>query len=296
MSIVKTNALPAPTFRWLNVNDKEIDIAPDELTPHSLALRDGKTTRIDIKESTQLFVNANDNTFASLILFLEGGSDTRLGIDMNVGSGSDIKVVEVFKDPPKTLAGIRCNVEDSSTLSIVQLYLGSTDTASEIDVTLSGYKSKLVTDIGYLLNDDGKLDINLIARHSGKKTESEINVKGVMNDQSEKIFKGTIDFLCGASGAKGSEKEDVMLLGDKVVNKTVPLILCAEEDVEGEHGASIGRIDDSIMFYMRSRGIDEQTIYDLLARSKISSVIEKIGDEQTTARLDKNLLWGDEVE
>jgi Fe-S cluster assembly scaffold protein SufB len=109
-------------------------------------------------------------------------------------------------------------------------------------------------------------------------------------------LKGTIDFLCGSSGAKGAEKEDVMLLGDKVQNKTVPLLLCAEEDVEGEHGASVGRIDDELMFYMLSRGLDEQTAIDLLARSKISSVISKIDDEQTVKRLDSELLWGESNE
>ena len=40
-----------------------------------------------------------------------------------------------------------------------------------------------------------------------------------------------------AKGAKGDELEDVLLLDDGVQNQTIPLILCAEEDVEGNHGA-----------------------------------------------------------
>ena len=56
-------------------------------------------------------------------------------------------------------------------------------------------------------------------------------------------------------GAKGDEKEDVLLVGDNMVNQTIPLILCAEEDVEGNHGASIGKLDENMLFYAATRGI-----------------------------------------
>lgn len=46
------------------------------------------------------------------------------------------------------------------------------------------------------------------------------------------MFRGTIDFKNGSAGSTGSEQETVLLLGDDVVNRTVPLILCAEENVE----------------------------------------------------------------
>lgn len=62
-------------------------------------------------------------------------------------------------------------------------------------------------------------------------------------------MRGTIDFVHGCVGAKGDEKEDVLLVGDNMVNQTIPLILCAEEDVEGNHGASIGKLDENMLFY-----------------------------------------------
>ena len=64
--------------------------------------------------------------------------------------------------------------------------------------------------------------------------------------QAHKVFRGSIDFKRGASGAKGTESEQVLLLGDDVINQTIPLILCAEEDVEGNHGAAIGELDEEL--------------------------------------------------
>ena len=69
------------------------------------------------------------------------------------------------------------------------------------------------------------------------------------------IRQATIDFQQGCADSTGDEKETVLMLGDDAVNKTVPLILCAEENVVGNHGATIGQLDADTLFYFESRGI-----------------------------------------
>ena len=94
--------------------------------------------------------------------------------------------------------------------------------------------------------------MNYVALHEGKKSVSEIRTNGVLHENARKLFRGTIDFKKGAAGAVGNEKEDVLLLDDDVVNQTIPLILCAEEDVEGNHGATIGKLDEDLVFYLEA--------------------------------------------
>ena len=118
----------------------------------------------------------------------------------------------------------------------------------------------------------------------------------MLDKNSRKTFKGTIDFVGGCAGASGAESEDTLLIGDKTVNKTVPLILCAEEDVEGSHGASIGRVDENHIFYMQSRGLPEEKIIQLMARSKIAQIISTISDEDLRERLNDMLLRGNDNE
>ena len=77
---------------------------------------------------------------------------------------------------------------------------------------------------------------------------------------------GTIDFKNGCAGAKGAEIEEVILRDDGVLNKTIPVILCAEEDVEGSHGATIGRLDEDLIFYMQTRGFEEEEVYRLISK------------------------------
>lgn len=73
---------------------------------------------------------------------------------------------------------------------------------------------------------------------------------GALRDGAKKIFRGTIDFKTGASDSVGNELENVLMLGDDVENKTVPVILCSEENVVGNHGATIGELDEDTMFYL----------------------------------------------
>ena len=129
-----------------------------------------------------------------------------------------------------------------------------------------------------LLQHQQKFDVNLNVRHFGKVTESTIQADGTLMDAAEKIFRGTIDFVRGSADSVGAETEQVLLLGDDVVNKTIPVILCAEENVQGSHGAAIGELDEETLFYFGARGMDRTQAENTMARAKLEAKIQKIGD------------------
>ena len=108
---------------------------------------------------------------------------------------------------------------------MVHIFLGGGKIYQGCQTELLGNESSLQSDIGYLLQDDQRLDMNYVALHEGKRTNSEINASGVLKDASSKLFRGTIDFQHGSAESVGAEKEDVLLMGDDVVNQTIPLIL-----------------------------------------------------------------------
>ena len=145
-------------------------------------------------------------------------------------------------------------------------------------MTLEGRESSFEANVCYRLKDTEKYDLNCEAVHEGKRTQSAIAASGVLADKASKLMRGTIDFRTGCSGSVGNESEDVLLLSEEVRNQSVPVILCSEEDVVGNHGASIGRPDEDMLFYMETRGVDEETACEMLAQAKIDSVIRKIPD------------------
>lgn len=130
----------------------------------------------------------------------------------------------------------------------LKLELGAGKVYAGCLTELEGKKSAFDAKIGYYTSVNQKLDMNYTVRHRGKKTESMMEVSGVLPGRFLKLFRGTIDFVPGCAGAKGTEREEVLLLGDDIVNQTIPLILCAEEDVEGNHGSFDGRSGRCTLF------------------------------------------------
>lgn len=166
--------------------------------------------------------------------------------------------------------------ETEGGFTLIQLVVGGDESYYGCFAGLQGHKATFENRIAYLLSGADKLDMNYDIDHTGTKTVSDVLVSGVMRDASKKLFRGTIDFHRGCAGAKGSELEDVLLMDEAVRNQTIPVILCDEEDVEGSHGASIGKLDEKMMFYMKSRGIPEEGIYEMMAKAKIDSIVNEI--------------------
>ena len=131
----------------------------------------------------------------------------------------------------------------------------------------------------YVVKGESFLDMNQVALQTGKSSESRFSVDGVLLEKAKKTWRGTIDFKKGCADSVGDEQEDVLLLSPDVVNKSLPVILCDEEAVEGRHGCSIGKVDMEKFFYMQSRGVYEKTARELLTKAKVSKVSRFIPDE-----------------
>ena len=212
-----------------------------------------------------------------------GANDIRI----KTGKNAKLSLVEVFQleEGSNFVDSIGGKYQEKSGLKLIQVKSGDGNMALACCSELLGYKRYLDIDTGYLVRGEDKLDINYLARHTGKKTDSKINVSGVLRDKADKTFRGTIDFIKGCKDATGDEREDVLLMDEGVHNNTVPLILCAEEDVEGAHGASIGKISEEVITYMESRGIPEADINEPMAKSRIDAVIGRIPDDVTKEKL-----------
>ena len=293
MEKIILNKLPVPTFGWLKVNSAERDSAAFGSGEEREILLDSNARAEITGGRAKLMINAEENSRSTAVIYISGSEGKTVSVQVNAAEGAEVKLVEVYENSGAAIGDVKAEIAENAAFELVQLHLGGEDTLTDIRADLAGRSSRFKADIGYLLGGSDKLDINLVASHAGKKSDSEIAVKGVMGGKSEKIFRGTIDFLNGSSGAKGTENEEVLLMDETVRNRTVPLILCAEEDVEGAHGASIGRIDDEQVFYMQSRGIPTDKIYELMAKARIGQIVAKIGDEDTVRRVNAVIHGGE---
>lgn len=171
-------------------------------------------------------------------------------------------------------------------IDLINVIISGRENDDACRFALKGDKAHAEIHTGYSAAKDHQIDFNYYIPHLGKKTTCNIEANGVLRDTARKIFRGTIDFQRGSAGAVGAERENVLLIDDTVSNQTLPVILCSEEDVEGTHGASIGKLDDALLFYLQSRGLSTEQVYEMMAAARISAVVSLIPDQETKEELD----------
>jgi len=177
-------------------------------------------------------------------------------------------------------------IKDSGILNLITIELGSKVTAVNYTNYLYGENSSANLNSIYLGDGERKLDLNYTMIHKGRRSVSNIESKGALKDSSVKVFRGNLEFLKGAKKSKGSESEYTTLLSPNVKSDSIPALMCHEDDVDGNHAVSAGRIDENKLFYLESRGLDEFSAKKLIIESSFNPILEKIPDEN----LKKNIL------
>ncbi len=205
----------------------------------------------------------------------------------DVAEGASLTLIQVQTGSAcgKVFSNLGGHCAEKGSFALYQIILGAKQSFYGNTTALAGKRSSMTADIAYFLQENETLDMNYLADHTGKKTTCNMYAAGVLCDHASKLFRGTIDFKQGAKDAVGSELEEVLLMDENCVCRTIPVILCAEEDVEGNHGASIGRLDEGLMFYLQSRGIDPEAIYEMMARARVEAVVNRIPEEETKKAL-----------
>ena len=233
----------------------------------------------------RLFVKAGDNVQATVIIEWTSEKSAK-GLNafqtkIQAGRNSRLKVatVQLLGSGFVHLNDIGCAAGENSAIEIAQLELGADKIYQGIKSDLASARSSFVHNAAYCLDGQRELDMNFVAEQRGRETKSLMNVYGTLKDGAKKTYRGTIDFKRGCAASVGNETEETLLLSPDVVNKSIPLILCDEEDVQGEHGATIGRLDEGLLFYMKTRGLPLEEAQKMMARSKIARVAALIGDD-----------------
>ena len=76
------------------------------------------------------------------------------------------------------------------------------------------------------------------------------------------------------------------VLSGKVRNSSIPIMLSGEDDVDGHHAVSIGKIDEEKMFYLMSRGLDLKESRRLIVEAAFNPVLDKIASEELRDEID----------
>ena len=221
-------------------------------------------------------INASEKTKSTVIITYKSDDDTNyyhngiIRVLANKNSEVNVIVVNFMGSRATNFLSIENEVEDNAKLSFTIVDFGGKVSISNYFTNVVGKEAKTELNTIYLGKGNQIFDLNYIDELRGEKSDAKIEVQGALNDSARKNFKGTIDFKKGCKKAVGSENEACMLLSDKAKSIALPMLLCSEEDVEGEHSTSSGKIGDKELFYIMSRGFELKEARKLLVRAKFN--------------------------
>ena len=248
-----------------------------------LATEEGEEAEATIRVTTHegeasgasIDIVAAPNSTFSIALSLDSDADAPafMGSTMRVFAGAgarvDITVYLTASDAVTCVEDSGFVLDKDARVSVRHVVLGGGFTATGLAADLRGDRSRIDVDTSYLASVTQQRDFNYIIRHRGRKTVSNMDANGVLTGTSKKCLRGTIDLIHGAKGAEGNERETVLLASKGVDNKTVPNILCDEDDVAGNHGATIGHVRPDQLFYAACRGLSQEQTEALFLSAKL---------------------------
>lgn len=198
-----------------------------------------------------------------------------------VETGAKLHLIEMLgvNEGQQHLESVGLEIHQDAAVDVKQYALGGSTIGLGLTANLVGARARLDLNNRYHATHEETLDINHLVRMRGTSTRAQLTESGVLNEEAKKTLRATIDLVRGAKDAQGNEIETVMILGDDVVNKTMPVILCDEDDVAGNHGATIGSVSPEQLDYLAARGLSRQAAEQLFIRALFEDAIINAPEE-----------------
>lgn len=223
-----------------------------------------------------------------------GGSNTRTTITL--GANASLEHI-VLQDLPRSqiqLCAVRVTQDEGSEFRGRSFNLGASFGRLSYHVEMIGEGAR--SDLSGLFFGRGEqiLDQQINVVHGAKDCVSRQSFRGVLDDDSIGVFNGGIEVRPGAVGTDAEQSNANLLLSKRAEVNTQPRLEILADDVACKHGATVGQLDETALYYMRSRGIPVDEARRLLIDAFADQTVEEIGNETLRAWVAQRLGHTDE--
>lgn len=142
----------------------------------------------------------------------------------------------------------------------------------------------------YVLNENDKLDFKTSATHKVKNTSCLQDVRGVLKDNSESKYIGSIVIEENASLTESFLDDGVLVLGIGTKNQADPILEIKNNDVKASHGSTTGRINEEEIFYLMARGLSKYESENIIVEGFFEKLLNQIEDENVRNKISNQLL------
>jgi len=137
-------------------------------------------------------------------------------------------------------------------------------------------------------DNDQHFDYHTVHHHKASNSYSDIDFKVVLKDKANSATTGLIRIEEDAQNCQAFQLNRNLLLNDGPKAESIPELEILCDQVQCSHGATVGPIDNNMMFYLMSRGIEKKEAVNIITRGFVEPTIQKLPEE--LGELTRNLI------
>jgi len=184
-------------------------------------------------------------------------------------------------------ARMEVDLERSSNFTSHTVSTGSSITRNDFNSRFNDEGGECTLNGLYMIEDSQLFDTHTLIDHAKPHCVSHEHYKGILDDTSRGVFNGKVMVRQDAQKTNAFQENNNILLSDKALVNTKPQLEIFADDVKCSHGATIGQLDDDAMFYLKTRGIGEESAKAILMHAFASDVITSIKNKSVRDHFEK---------
>lgn len=248
--------------------------------PIGFLIIDDATSRICVAQARieiQLAANSEADFVEYHASFGDADHYSNTIIELRLGDGAKASFVRIqdrslnHSQTTRLKATLECN----SRFDYCGFDLGGRLIRNDLHVDIVGHGASAAFHGLYLAGDDQHIDNHSRVDHRVGPAASMQEYRGILTGDSRCIWNGKAIVHAGADGSDAKQANHNLLLSDKSEIDAKPELEIYADDVKCSHGTTVGQLDESALFYLRSRGLSKQHAVQVLTRAFAGSIVNK---------------------
>lgn len=212
-------------------------------------------------------------------------------VDVDLAPGARLRLYRVADDSAgsTTLSRIDGRVDRNARLDVVSAVFSEGLAREDINVQLMGEGADVALNVFHAGDGHAHLDTHSRIEHRVPHGRSRERFRGVFGQRAHGVFDGLIVVSPGAVKTDSDQHVATLLLSPRAEINAKPELEIYNDDVRCSHGATTGQLDETALFYLRSRGLARLTAASLLTRAFAISALEAVAVPALSDWLDRRL-------
>lgn len=198
--------------------------------------------------------------------------------DLSIGADARVRWTKVQIEGERSthLSSTNIGLGEGADFKGFYFSAGAKLSRTQVDVSMDGERGHVELHGVFLVDGDRHCDTTTVMDHRVPHCDSDQVFKGVLKDEGHGVFQGLVHVHPDAQKTNGNQLVKSLILSDRAEMDAKPELKIYADDVLCSHGATTGDLDEDALFYLQSRGLDEQTARGMLISAFVVETLEKL--------------------